>query len=86
MTTARQSDFISTARDKARQLWEAIYDLKTMQAEWNALDYANTLLAFEGSNSELDAADIGAVVFGTTDAILTDVLAVGHATNLAKLL
>ena len=53
--------------------------------EWNALDYGTTLDAGEGENAGIVRADVGAVVFGTADALRT-VLNSGHATNMAKLL
>lgn len=81
----RQQDYISIARQQATALWNAINTLEGLQKEWNALDYSNTLAAGEGENDNLVRADIGAVVFDTTDAIRT-LLNTGHATNLAKLL
>ena len=77
---SRESDFITEARQHNRALWDALNALETLQKEWNALDYGTTLDAGEGEN-----ADVGAVVFGTADALRT-VLNSGHATNMAKLL
>ncbi len=82
---ARQSDYISEARQLTRQLWDAINGLVVLQREWSALDYLNTLDTFEGANQSLDADDVGAVVFDTANAFVT-VLNAGHATNLSKLL
>ncbi len=82
---ARQQDYISTARTLNRQLWDAINELKAMQVEWNALDYGSTLGDGEGANAGYTKAEVGAVVFDTTNAMAT-LLASGHATNLAKLL
>ena len=81
----RQQDYISIARQQAQQLWNAVNTLESLQKEWNALDYGNTLEAGAGENDKLVRADIGAVIFATTDAI-RDLLNTGHATNLAKLL
>lgn len=53
------------------------------QFQWNALDYGNTLPAPE--SGEFVAADAGAAVFGTMDAIEA-LMNAGHATNLSKLL
>ncbi len=72
--------FIQQARLKTKAFWEAYQDLKDMQEQWNALDYGNNL-----ENGVVLAADVGAVIFGTMDAVKT-LLATGHATNLAKLL
>jgi hypothetical protein len=82
---SRQSDYITIARQNAKQLWDALNTLEALQKEWNALDYGTTLPAGAGDNSGLDAAEIGAVVFDTANAIRATLNA-GHATNLAKLL
>lgn len=81
----RESDYISTARQAARDFWNAWLALKGLQPEWNALDYSENLTEFVGANDGLAAADVGAVVFDTADAVET-LLNTGHATNLAKLL
>jgi len=82
---SRESDFITEARQHNRALWDALNALETLQKEWNALDYGTTLDAGEGENAGIVRADVGAVVFGTADA-LRAVLNSGHATNMAKLL
>lgn len=84
---SRQSDFVTLARQEARRLWEALNALEALQKEWNALDYGNTLgaEAFAGENAALNAAQVGAVVFDTANAIRA-VLSAGHATNMARLL
>ena len=82
---AREQDYISTVRALNRQLWEALNGLKSLQREWSALDYGNTLDAGTGANAGISGADVGAVVFATADAITT-LLDTGHATNMAKLL
>ncbi len=82
---ARQSDYISEARDLTRQLWDAINGLAVLQREWNALDYGNTLTEFSGQNESLSAPEIGAVVFDSANAMVA-VLNAGHATNISKLL
>jgi hypothetical protein len=81
----RQQDYITIVRQKNRQLWDAINELQALQREWNALDYGNTLAAGEGDNTGVTAAEVGSVVFDTTNAFVT-VLGAGHATNMAKLL
>jgi len=50
------------------------------------LDYGNTLTDFTGENAHLSAPEVGAVVFDTANAVVSEVLAAGHATNMAKLL
>jgi hypothetical protein len=82
---SREQDFITIAREAARQVWEGINTLKSLQREWNALDYGNTLPDGEGANAGITEAEVGAVVFATADA-LEDTLDAGHATNIAKLL
>jgi len=85
----RQADYVTLVRQEARKLWESLNTLQSLQNEWNALDYGNTLTdenAFVGENAHLSAADVGAVVFDTANTIRTDVMAAGHATNVAKLL
>ena len=82
---SRESNYITEVRAAARQLWNALLTLESLQAEWNALDYGATLDAGEGENAGLTAAQIGAVVFDTANATRTTMNA-GHATNVARLL
>jgi hypothetical protein len=77
--------FYMDAKEHTRALWEALHSLLAMQTRWNALDSGNTMGAGEGSNLGLVAADVGAVVFASADAI-KGLLDGGHATNMAKLL
>lgn len=82
---ARHQDFITEARQHNRALWDAVNALKALQLEWSALDYGSTLSDGEGENAGYTKSEVGAVVFATTDAILT-LFASGHATNAANLL
>lgn len=82
---AREQDYISTARDLNRRIWDGINGLKALQREWAALDYGNTLEDGSGDNAGILADDVGSVIFATTDALIA-VLDAGHATNIAKLL
>lgn len=82
---SRGSDFYYRVRVANKQLWVALNALVAEQRQWNALDYGSTLLPGEGTNEGLVAADVGAVVFDTANAIAA-LLATGHATNMAKLL
>lgn len=78
----RHEEFVQDARRYNRMIWEGLNALAGLQREWNALDYGTTMPAeVEG----VQRADVGAVVFATADAI-EDLLATGHATNMAKLL
>ena len=76
----RDAEFVEAAKAANQKIWDGINELVALQRQWNALDYGNTL-AVEG----VVAADVGAVVFGTADAMAA-LLAAGHATNMAKLL
>lgn len=82
---ARADSYYAEVRARARAIWEGINELKSLQQEWNALDYTNTLANGSGSNAGLTKTEIGAVVFDSTNALL-ELLGEGHATNLAKLL
>lgn len=82
---SKEQDYITEARAINRQIWDGINNLVAMQREWSALDYGTTLDAGEGNNTGIDAAEVGAVVFDTANA-LVGVLTAGHATNMAKLL
>ena len=82
---SRQADYISEARAANRQVWEGINTLKSLQREYNALDYGNTLPDGSGENDGITRAEVGAVVFDTANALVT-LLDTGHATNMAKLL
>ena len=81
----RQTQYITEARAHNRAVWNGINALKALQIEWNALDYGTTLPDGTGSNDGVTKAEVGSVVFDTTDALLAE-LAGGHATNMAKLL
>lgn len=82
---SREQDFYTLARQHNTAIWDAINDLVSLQREWNALDYGNTLEPGQGSNEGLTAQHVGAVVFDTANAFVA-VLGAGHATNMAKLL
>lgn len=81
----REQDFISEVKAANRKIWDGINELKSLQREWNALDYGNTLDPGVGENEGLTAVEVGAVAFDTANALETT-LNTGHATNMAKLL
>lgn len=85
-TTARQSGYISLARQRTRDFWNAYQALRAMQDEWHANDFTNTLITFEGENAELVNTDISAVIFDTMDEVKASIFDTAHKTNLAKLL
>ena len=82
---SREQDYITLARSANRKIWDGINELKGLQAEWQALDYGNTLENGAGENEGITSAEIGSVVFATADAFET-LLNAGHATNMANLL
>ena len=82
---SRQSDYISEARAANRKVWDGINALKSLQREYNALDYGNTLPDGSGENEGISKAEVGAVIFDTANALVA-LLDTGHATNMAKLL
>lgn len=82
---SRESDFITEARTHARNVWNGIYALQAMQAEWNALNYGSTLDDGAGDNAGLTKTEVGAAVFAASNALVV-VLNGGQAANLAKLL
>lgn len=86
----RKHGFTSEVRDAAKSIWEGLNKLKSLQREWNALDYGNGnpdigLGPGVDSNLGYDQAEVGSVVFATADAIEA-LFATGHATNIANLL
>lgn len=81
----RDESYYANVRQKANEFWNSLQALKALQPQWNALDYGNTLAAGEGVNDGISAAQLGAVVFDTADAV-SNLMANGHATNVTKLL
>jgi len=78
----RDAQYIESVKAANKKVWDGINDLIELQKEWNALDYGSTLVDTTGV---LTAADIGAVVFDTANALVA-VQNAGYATNMAKLL
>lgn len=80
-------DFVSTIRQAATDLLDAHNRLKAAQLVWNAMDYGSTLTEedlMDSTHEGLIPQKVGAAVFATSDA-LSDLLAQGHATNLASI-
>jgi hypothetical protein len=77
---SQQEEYVAAVRAANKQVWDGINNLVELQRQWNALDYGHTLTL-----TGYTAAEIGAVVFDTANAMVT-VLGAGHATNMAKLL
>lgn len=83
---SREQDFISEARQAAINFWNAYHTFQRLQVEWNAKAYGDTLPDGEGANAGYTKAEVGAVVFDTTEEVELRIFNTGHATNLAKLL
>jgi hypothetical protein len=81
----RQQDYYTLARNHNKAIWDGINALVSLQREWTALDYGNTLEPGAGANEGLTDTEVGAVVFDTANAMVA-VLNAGHATNMARLL
>lgn len=85
---AKASDFYSNARTFARMIHEGITGLRNLQPQFNYGGYgpagANPLPNGTGANEGITAAEVGAAVFDTADALKT-VLDNGHGANLEKL-
>lgn len=84
-TPSREQDYYDEVRAANRDIWNGVLKLKSLQPEWNANDYGNTLADGEGGNDGLTQAQIGAVVFAAADA-LEDVLQTGIGGNMAAIL
>jgi hypothetical protein len=82
---ANNQDFISKYRQATTAWLTALNTLLAYRAQWDALDYSNTLTEedFAGANSDIDLAAMQAAV-ASVEAIETFV-ASGHATNLYRL-
>lgn len=82
---AREQDYITEARTAARKIWDGVNELLTLQKEWNAKAYGDTLPDGAGANAPVTKAEIGAAVFDTANTIEAAIQG-GHRTNLARLL
>jgi hypothetical protein len=82
---SREQDYITLARQHAKNFLDAYNGLKSLQLEWNALNYSADLDDGVGANEGITKTEVGSVVFDTTDAITT-LLNAGHSTNLHRLL
>jgi len=80
---SRKQDYVTLTRYNATRLLEAIDALDAMEREltYNGGSGWLDAEAFEGSNSDLDANKVVAVVSTTKNALIT-LLNAGHGTNL----
>jgi len=80
---AKNSDFITRARQASAQVLAALQVLDNIRLEWDSL-YNSTLTAddFAGENSVIALADVIAEM--TTQGEIDDLMDTGHRTNLLK--
>lgn len=83
--SVRSDQYISEVRSANLAIWNGVNQLVSLQREFNAGDYGNTLKDGNGANTGYTKLDVGSVVFDTANAFVA-VLAAGHATNMQKLL
>ena len=86
----RDANYYAQVRQAVANFLRSYNTLKDLQLQWNALDYGNAqnsdrLPNGDGVNEGITAAQVGAAVFDTANAVTT-LLGQGHATNLARLL
>ena len=87
-TNAKNSDFITRARQAATAVLAALAQLDGIRQEWDSLYNATIDAAkdFEpstaGTNAEVDMSDITAIM--TTQEALKGLMDKGHRTNLLK--
>lgn len=80
---AKNSDFITRARQAASAVLAALDTLDGIRLEWDSL--YNTIITaddFDGTNAEIDLATLTAEM--TTQAALDGLMDAGHRTNLLK--
>lgn len=88
MSAARQDEYKARARALARQVYLGIIDLHAMQSEWNHAAYGDQgggVFGLQTAEGEPTAAQFGAAIFDSADAIVA-LLGSGHGTNLSALL
>lgn len=82
----RQQEYYFAVRDANRQAWSAMLTLVSLQREWDAQNYAETLAPGEGQNSGLVASDLSAVIFDAANAVAQVLGTNGYSTAMTKLL
>ena len=82
-TNAKNSDFITRARQAATGVLAALEKLDGIRLEWDSL-YNSIITAedFDGTNSEIDLTILTAEM--TTQAAIDSLMDSGHRTNLLK--
>ena len=82
----RQQNYYTQVREANRQAWSAMLTLVSLQREWDAQNYAETLAPGEGQNSGLVASDLSAVIFDAANAVAQVLATNGYSTAMTKLL
>ena len=82
----RRQDYYTQVREANRQAWAAMLTLVSLQREWDAQNYAETLAPGEGQNSGLVASDLSAVIFDAANAVAEVLATNGYSTAMTKLL
>ncbi len=82
----RQQDYYTQVREANRAAWQAMLTLVSLQREWDAQNYAETLAPGDGNNSGLVASDLSAVIFDAANAVATVLATNGYSTAMTKLL
>lgn len=82
----RQQDYYTQVREANRAAWQAMLTLVSLQREWEAQNYAETLAPGDGNNSGLVASDLSAVIFDAANAVATVLATNGYSTAMTKLL
>lgn len=85
-TQRRQQVYYSMVREANRAAWVAMLQLVSLQREWDAQNYAETLAPGDGDNSGLVASDLSAVIFDAANAVATVLATNGYSTAMTKLL
>ena len=65
----RQQNYYTQVRQANRAAWQSMLTLISLQREWDAQNYAETLAPGEGENSGLVASDLSAVIFDAANAV-----------------
>ena len=82
----RQQDYYTLVRDANREAWNAMLKLVSLQREWQAQNYTETLAPGTGENTGLVAADLSAVIFDAANVVASTLASGNYATAMTKLL
>lgn len=82
----RQQDYYTLVRQANKAAWDAMLQLVSLQREWLAQNYSDTLAPGIGDNAGLVAMDLHAVIFDAADAVAATLSSGNYATAMTKLL